>query len=281
MQSKIKSLGLNRKIIAGLSIIVVLTLIAILGPFLSSYSISETDLMHIKSSPSDNHILGTDEVGRDVLARLIYGGRVSLGVGISAMAMQVSIGVLLGSLAGYLGGFVDRLISGIIDTIMCFPFFVAALFAASISGAGTANIVIICGLLMWPSVARVVRGEILSVKERNYIMGARAMGLSKSEILFRYILPNVAHAIVVAATLAIANGILTEASLSFLGLGVNPPTPSWGNMLSAAQNLSALKSRWWLWMPPAMMIGITTFGFHILGEGLRERWSPKDRGGSS
>ena len=170
---------------------------------------------------------------------------------------------------------VDRVIMRIIDVIMCFPFFVIAVSAAAVLGPGIKNLILIIGLLMWPNIARIVRAEILSIKENDYIMAAKAMGLSSFEMIKDHILPNIMSPVLVAATLAIANGILTEASLSFLGIGVRLPQPSWGNMLIAAQNIGTLQREWWLWLPAGGLIILMVLSINFVGDGLRDALDPK------
>ena len=267
----------NKLAVVGVFIILSLVLLSVCAPLLTDYTISETDLFNIKMAPSSEHILGTDELGRDVFTRLLYGGRVSIIVGIASMTVQLVIGVIMGAIAGYFGGIADKIIMRIIDVIMCFPFFVIAVSVAAILGPGVKNLIIIIGFLMWPNIARIVRAEILSLKENDYIMAAKAMGLSSFEIIKNHILPNVMSPILVAATLAIANGILTEASLSFLGIGVKLPEPSWGNMLIAAQNIGTLQREWWLWIPAGSLIILMVLSINFVGDGLRDALDPKTR----
>ena len=265
----------NKLAVLGLFIITILVLLSVCAPLLTDYTISETDLFNIQMPPSKDHILGTDDLGRDVFTRLVYGGRVSILVGIASMTVQLLIGVTLGALAGYFGGIVDKIVKRIIDVIMCFPFFVIAVSVAAITGPGVKNLIIIIGFLMWPNIARIVRAEILSLKENDYILAAKAMGLSSFEIITNHILPNIMSPVLVAATLAIANGILTEASLSFLGIGVKLPQPSWGNMLIAAQNIGTLQREWWLWIPAGSLIILMVLSINFLGDGLRDALDPK------
>ena len=267
----------NKLAVIGVFIILALVLLSVCAPLLTDYTISETDLFNIKMAPSSEHILGTDELGRDVFTRLLYGGRVSIIVGIASMTVQLVIGVIMGAIAGYFGGIADKIIMRIIDVIMCFPFFVIAVSVAAILGPGVKNLIIIIGFLMWPNIARIVRAEILSLKENDYIMAAKAMGLSSFEIIKNHILPNVMSPILVAATLAIANGILTEASLSFLGIGVKLPEPSWGNMLIAAQNIGTLQREWWLWIPAGSLIILMVLSINFVGDGLRDALDQKTR----
>lgn len=267
----------NKLAVVGVFIILALVLISICAPLLTDYTISETDLFNIKMAPNSEHILGTDELGRDVFTRLIYGGRVSIVVGVASMTVQLVIGVIMGAIAGYFGGIAEKIIMRIIDVIMCFPFFVIAVSVAAVLGPGVKNLIIIIGFLMWPNIARIVRAEILSLKENDYIMSAKAMGLSSFEIIKSHILPNIMSPILVASTLAIANGILTEASLSFLGIGVKLPQPSWGNMLIAAQNIGTLQREWWLWIPAGSLIILMVLSINFVGDGLSDALDPKTR----
>lgn len=267
----------NKLAVVGVFIILALVLISICAPLFTDYTISETDLFNIKMAPNSEHILGTDELGRDVFTRLIYGGRVSIVVGVASMTVQLVIGVIMGAIAGYFGGIAEKIIMRIIDVIMCFPFFVIAVSVAAVLGPGVKNLIIIIGFLMWPNIARIVRAEILSLKENDYIMSAKAMGLSSFEIIKSHILPNIMSPILVASTLAIANGILTEASLSFLGIGVKLPQPSWGNMLIAAQNIGTLQREWWLWIPAGSLIILMVLSINFVGDGLSDALDPKTR----
>jgi peptide/nickel transport system permease protein len=268
---------LKKNKLALLSIIILSLFIvaSILAPLIAPYEIDEIDLDNIEEPPSSEHLLGTDDLGRDVLSRILFGGRVSLTVGIVASIMQITIGVSLGAIAGYFGGIVDSIIMRVVDIIMCFPFFIIAIAMAAVLGPSMNNIIIIVGVLYWTRVARIVRAEVLSLKEREYIEAAKAFGLNPWEIIKNHILPNVMAPVLVYATLAIANGILTEASLSFLGMGVKPTIPSWGNMLSAAQSMRILKSKWWMWMPPGTMVLLTVLSINFLGDGLRDALDPK------
>lgn len=267
----------NKLAVVGVFIIAALVLLSICAPLLTDYTISQTDLFNIKMAPNSEHILGTDDLGRDVFTRLLYGGRVSIIVGIASMTVQLVIGVIMGAIAGYFGGIAEKIIMRIIDVIMCFPFFVIAVSVAAVVGPGVKNLIIIIGFLMWPNIARIVRAEILALKENDYIMAAKAMGLSSFEIIKSHILPNIMSPILVAATLAIANGILTEASLSFLGIGVKLPQPSWGNMLIAAQNIGTLQREWWLWIPAGSLIILMVLSINFVGDGLRDAVDPKTR----
>jgi peptide/nickel transport system permease protein len=265
----------NKLAMLGAGIIVVIVVCCVFAPLLTSYDVSSQDIMAMRQAPSAEHLLGTDDLGRDVWTRLLYGGRVSIVVGLAAMGLQLVIGVTLGALAGYFGGWVDAVVMRLIDVIMCFPFFVIALAAAAVLGAGLVNIVLIIGFLQWPHIARIVRAEVLSAKRSDYVASARTLGLGAPTIIFSELLPNVASPVIVAATLSIAEAILAEASLSFLGLGVTLPEPSWGNMLVAAQNIGALQYEWWRWLPAGIAVIAMVLSINFVGDGLRDALDPK------
>lgn len=265
----------NKLALFGSLILIILITFSLLASFITKVDINKVDLSNISSPPSGEHILGTDEMGRDIFSRLIYGGRVSLLVGVMATFIQVTIGVTLGAIAGYFGGAVDFIIMRIVDIFMCFPFFVIAITLAALLGPSVWNVILIIGVLSWTSIARIVRAEILSIREMEYIEASKAIGLNWNEIIIRHIIPNVIPSILVTATLAIAGGILTESALSFLGLGVKLPKPSWGNMLSSAQKMSTLKNQWWQWVPPGLSVLLTVLSINFIGDGLRDALDPK------
>jgi peptide/nickel transport system permease protein len=264
----------NRLAVAGAVILMLMTVLSLLAPMLAPWDQNKIDLFNIESPPSGEHPLGTDELGRDVLSRLLYGGRISIMVGICATLMQVVIGSLLGMMAGFFGKAVDIVIMRICDIVMCFPFYAIAISLAALLGANVWNVIIIVGILSWTGVARIVRAETLSLRSREFIDAARALSLNNAEIILRHILPNVLGPIIIYATLGIATGVLSEASLSFLGLGVTPPQPSWGNMLTAAQNMRILSSEWWMWIPPGAMVFLLVLSINFLGDGLRDALDP-------
>lgn len=216
----------NRLATAGLIIVVSFVFLSLFAPLFTDYTVSQTDLRNLRSGPSAAHLLGTDDLGRDIFARLLYGGRVSIAVGVASMLLQMAIGVTLGAAAGYFGGVTDKVIMRMVDIIMCFPFFVIAVALAAVIGGSIWNLILIIGMLMWPGIARIVRTEVLTIRDNEYIMAAKALGLSPVQIIVKEVLPNVFSSILVASTLAVANGILMESTLSFLGLGVRPPAPS-------------------------------------------------------
>lgn len=265
----------DRWAMTGSIIVLCIILVVLLAPVLCKYAPETIDNTMIRQAPNAEHILGTDDFGRDIFSRLIYGGRVSMAVAISATVLQLFLGILLGSLAGYFGNWVDSLIMRIADVFMCFPFYIIAVCLAAILGPGLWNTIIILGFLGWPSLCRLVRAEILSIKENDYVMAAKSLGLSSSEIMFRHILPNVLSPVIVSATLSVAGAIMSEASLSYLNLGVKIPQPSWGNMLSAAQSMNTLINEWWRWIPPGLCIVVVILSINYIGEGLRKAMTPK------
>lgn len=266
----------NKLAVLGCFIIIILVLLCTIAPILTKYEYSTVDLYNISSAPSKEHILGTDDLGRDMFTRLLYGGRVSLQIGIWTAFIQIVLGVTLGAIAGYFGGIIDSIIMRMADIIMCFPFFIIATTMAVVVGPSKRNLIIILGVLSWTGISRIVRSEVLSLKNLDYIQAAKTMGLNNFEIITRHILPNIMSSILVVTTLSVANAILMEAALSFLGMGVTPPEPSWGNILSAAQNMNSLKYEWWLWMPPGIMILITVLSINFIGEGIRKAIDPKE-----
>ncbi|AJH01017.1 peptide ABC transporter permease [Clostridium beijerinckii] len=265
----------NKLAAIGLCLLSIFVLAAIFAPFLSSYGRDSIDLMNIESQPSLKHLFGTDELGRDVFTRLLYGGRISLGIAVSATVLQLLIGVTLGCISGFYGGWIDNAIMRIVDTIMCFPFFVIAITVAALAGPSVWNVILIIGLLQWTGVSRIVRAEILSIKQSEFIEAARAMGLNSFEIIINHLLPNTLSPVIVNATLAVAQGILMEAGLSFLGLGVKQPEPSWGNILSAAQSMRVLQYEWWLWIPAGVLVFLSVLSINFVGDGLRDALDPK------
>lgn len=265
----------NKLAVVGFILLVLFVLAAIFAPLLTTYQRDSIDLLNIESSPSLSHLLGTDELGRDVFTRLLYGGRVSLGVALSATILQLLIGVTLGCISGFYGKWIDNFIMRIVDTVMCFPFFVIGITIASLIGPSVWNVILLIGLLQWTGIARIVRAEILSLKQSEFIEAARALGISNFKIIITHLIPNTLSPIIVNATLNVAQGILMEAGLSFLGLGVKQPQPSWGNILSAAQSMRVLKTEWWLWIPAGLLIFLSVLSINFVGDGLRDALDPK------
>lgn len=265
----------NKRAMLGLYVLIVLSLSAIFAPQISKHDRDKTDLTIAERAPSADHWLGTDALGRDVFARLMYGGRISLTVGLVAVGIYLTIGVALGSIAGFYGGMVDNLIMRFTDVIMVIPFFPLALTMAAVLGPGHYKTMIILGVLGWTGICRLVRGSFLSLRNRDFVEAAIAEGASDARIIFLHILPNAMAEILVAATLGVATAIVGEAGLSFLGLGVQQPLPSWGNMLSSAISLRVLLLQPWLWIPPGLIIFIAVLAVNLLGDGLRDALDPR------
>jgi peptide/nickel transport system permease protein len=258
-------------------VFLLIALSAILAPVLAPYDPAYIDPTAFDQPPSAEHPLGTDRVGRDVLSRLIYGGRVSLSVGIVAVMIFILIGTILGALAGYYGGRVDTVISRLIDIVLSFPQLMLILVLVSLLGPGLVNIMLVIGLLGWPQVARIVRGEFLRLHVQEFVTAATVVGSHNRRIITHHFLPNAMGPILVAATFGVASAILTESALSFLGLGVQPPMASWGQMLNQAQSMTILESKPWLWVPPGMMILISVLSINFIGDGLRDALDPQLR----
>lgn len=272
----IKKLKKDKLAMFGLSILLFLAMVSLFAPNIGGHDRDVQNLFRTYEAPSSEYWLGTDELGRDVFKRLLYGGRVSLSVGLISTGISVIFGIILGGLAGYFGKKVDSMIMRIVDVFMCFPFYVLAITCAAIFGASIVNVMLISGFLNWTNICRIVRAEVLSLRQREYVEASKALGLNDFEIIVYHILPNVMPIILVYATLGIARGILSEAGLSYLGLGVAPPQSSWGNMLAAAQNLRALRMYWWLWIPPGVCVFITILSINFFGDGLRNAFDPKE-----
>ncbi|XJZ29161.1 oligopeptide ABC transporter permease [Bacillota bacterium Lsc_1132] len=263
----------HRLAVAGFIVIMLIVLMAIFAPLLAPHNPYDVQ-NQFEAPPSAQHPLGTDQVGRDVLSRLIYASRVSLYVGFGAVAIYVLIGTVLGAVAGYFGKWIDNLVMRLTDIFMSFPYLMVILVLVSVLGPSLFNITIVLGVLGWPQVARLVRGSVLSIKEMDYVKACVALGYSTPKILFQHILPNTLAPILVNATFGIASAIIMEASLSFLGMGVQPPTASWGNMLTEAQSITVLSSQPWLWIPPGMMILLAVLSINFMGDGLRDALEP-------
>ncbi len=258
----------NRLALFGLVIVSLLVLIAIFAPLISPYDPNKIDIDIALTKPDRSHILGTDELGRDVFSRMAYGTRISLSVSLIAVGIATFVGIILGSLAGFYGGWQDYLIMRFVDVILCFPTFFLILAIAAILESSLFNIMMVIGLTSWMGTARLIRAEILSLKERDFILAAKAIGASNRRIMLKHLMPNAMGPVLVNATLGIGYAILIEASLSFLGLGVQPPTPSWGNILMEAK--SVLGVSWWMALFPGLAIFITLLGFNLLAEGIRQ-----------
>ena len=271
----LKELMKNPMSCTGLLFVVALALIAIFAKELSPYDPQAIDTYHILEAPSQSHLLGTDALGRDVLSRLIYGARISLLVGIVAVGIATAIGTILGAIAGFYGGVVDMVIMRLVDVMLCFPTIFLIMAVIAFLEPSIWNIMAVIGLTSWMGVARLVRAEFLSLRSRDFVLAARVIGASDWRILFGHILPNAIAPVIVAATLGVGSAILTESALSFLGIGVQPPTPSWGNMLTAGKD--NIEIAWWLSVFPGLAILITVLAYNLLGEGLREVLDPRTK----
>jgi peptide/nickel transport system permease protein len=263
------------KAMTGLIAILFLALVAVGAPIISPHDPNKVNLIRSEQAPSATYLLGTDELGRDVLSRLIWGGRISLSVGLVAVGISLSIGIFLGSIAGYYGGAVDSLIMRFTDIVLVIPFFPLALTMAAVLKPSVYNTMIVLGLLGWTGTCRLVRGEFLTLRQRDFVEAAEAGGASDGRIIFRHILPNAMAPLLVAATLGVAGAVIAEAGLSFLGFGVQQPTASWGNMLSAAISARVLELEPWLWIPPGLLIFISVLAVNLLGDGLRDALDPR------
>ena len=267
-----RQLRRNRMALVGGGIVLVMFLMAAVASF-SSVDPAAISIGQSLLPPSMAHPFGTDDLGREVLVRMLYGARISLLVGFVAVGISTLIGIILGSLAGYYGGWLDALVMRFVDIMLCFPTFFLILAVIAFLDPSIWNIMIVIGLTSWMGVARLIRAEFLSLRQRDFVLAAQALGASDLRLIFRHILPNAMSPVLVSATLGVAGAILTESALSFLGIGVQPPTPSWGNMLIVGKQ--TLGSAWWLSVFPGLAILITVLGYNLLGEGIRDALDPR------
>ena len=266
----------NRLAAAGGAVILFFLVLALFPSAFTLHDPNRIDVLKVLQSPSRAHPLGTDELGRDVLSRMVLGSRISMEVGFVATGIAMAIGLLVGLFAGFYGGRVDALLMRFVDIMLCFPSFFLILAVIAFVGPSILNVMAVIGLTHWMGVARLVRAETLSLKERDFVAGAIAQGAGTARIVFRHILPNAMAPVLVWATLGVAGAILTESALSFLGIGVQPPTPSWGNILTAGKD--NIEFAWWLSVYPGAAILVTVLGFNLLGEGVQEAVDPRLRG---
>ncbi len=263
----------NRFAAAGLVIILALFLVSLAAQFITPYHPDAIDAWHVLLPPSADHWFGTDELGRDVFTRVLYGARVSLKVGFVAVGIAVLIGTVVGLFAGFYGGWIDSLLMRVVDIMLCFPTFFLILAVIAMLEPSIWYIMVIIGLTGWMGVARLVRAEVLSLKSRDFVQAARVLGASDQRIIFRHILPNALSPVLVSATLGVAGAILTESALSFLGIGVQPPTPSWGNILTSGKDY--IEFAWWLSLFPGVAILVTVLSYNLVGEGIRDALDPR------
>lgn len=265
----------NKLAVIGLVIFMIMVFMAIFAPLLTPYNPDIYDIMDSYLAPSKAHIFGTDSMGGDVYTRIVFGARISLSVALLAMVCTVSIGVVYGSISGYFGGWLDSLLMRIVDAIQSIPTFFLLLIVAALVTPSLWSTVFVLSVVGWTGMARIVRGEILSLKKRDYVEAARATGEKKASTIFYHVLPNAIAPITVIATLDIAANILAEAGLSFLGLGIQPPTPSWGNMLTSAQELTTVMDYIWVIIFPGAFIILTVLAVNFIGDGLRDALDPR------
>ncbi len=265
----------NRLAIAGASTILIIFLVAIFAPLMAPHDPEKTDIAAKLALPSSRHLLGTDQLGRDVFSRMLYGSRISLSVGFVAVSISLIIGIVVGSLAGYYGKIVDSVLMRFVDIMMCFPSFFLMLTVIALLGPSIHHVMIVIGVTSWMGTARFVRAEFLSLRERDFVLAAKVLGISDKRIIFRHMLPNALAPVFVTATIDVATAILIEAGLSFLGFGVQPPAPSWGNILTEGRIY--IFDAWWLTVFPGLAILITVLSFNLFGEGLRDALDPRLR----
>jgi peptide/nickel transport system permease protein len=263
----------NRPAVIALCTIMLIALMAIFAPLISPYDPTAIDVYNVLSAPDSAHFFGTDELGRDVLTRMIWGARVSLKVGFVAVGIAITIGILIGSLSGFYGGITDSILMRFVDIMLCFPTFFLILAVIAVVEPGISTIMMVIGFTGWMDVARLVRAEMLTLKERDFVMAARSVGATDLRIIFRHILPNALSPVFVSATFGVAGAILTESGLSFLGLGVLPPDPSWGNILTSGKDYITVA--WWLSVFPGFAILFTVLSYNLVGEGLRDALDPR------
>jgi peptide/nickel transport system permease protein len=262
--------------IAGLLVVLVFFALSLLASAIAPYDPGRIDVDNILSPPSAKHLLGTDDLGRDVFSRMVYGAGISLKVGFVAVGIAIFIGIILGAISGYYGGLIDVIVMRLVDIMLCFPSFFLILSVIAFLEPSIFNIMAVIGLTSWMGITRLVRAEFLSLKERDFVLAERAIGAGAPRIIFMHILPNALAPVLVSSTLGIASAVLTESALSFLGIGVQPPTPSWGNMLT--QGKEVLGVAWWMSVFPGIAILMTVLGYNLLGEGIRDAIDPRLKG---
>lgn len=265
----------NGPAVFGLAVCVVFVIIALAAPWIVPYSPREISYTAILNAPSAEHLFGTDELGRDVFSRTLTGARISLGIGFFSVLIASVVGTLVGLISGFIGGWADEIVMRIIDALMALPFLVLAIVVSAVLGASVQNTILAISIVSMPAFARIARGEVISVKERDFVHAAAALGSRSWRILLKHVLPSISGPLIVQASLALAQAILTESSLSFLGLGVPPPTPAWGSMLNTAKGY--LETAPWMALFPGSAIFLIVLALSLLGDGLREAFNPRGR----
>lgn len=263
----------NKPAVIGAAVLLLFALLALLAPWVSPYDPAQVFFTDLRAAPSARHLFGTDELGRDIFARVLFGARLSLTAGLVSVALAALVGSALGLLAGFVGGWLDEVIMRVVDALLALPFLVLAIALAAVLGPSLQNTMLAIAIVSTPAFARVARGQVLAERERDYAQAAVALGASNGRVLFRHLLPNLSGALTVQVTLAIAGAVLAESSLSFLGLGVQPPAPSWGSMLNAARGYLAYAP--WMAFFPGLAIFLAVLAFNLLGDGLREALDPR------
>jgi len=264
----------------GVTVIAVMVVMAVFAPIVAGKDPNAIDLIHLLDPPSRVHWLGTDVQGRDVWARLVYGARVSLAVGLVSQAIAVSLGITLGLLAGYYRGWIDEIVMRLADVTLAFPTLLLLIAMSAAFQPSMSVVFITIGVVGWAGIARLVRGQVLVVRDLEYVQAARALGARGERIMLLHVLPNVVGPVVIAATLGIAGAIMAEAALSFLGLGIQPPTASWGSMIADGRDLDQLRNAPWTSLAPGLAIGAAVLGFNLLGDALRDALDPRRTGGA-
>lgn len=259
----------------GLIVFAITLLAAVFAPLIGGHGPNATDLNAVMKSPSGTHWLGTDELGRDVFTRLLYGARTSMTVGVGAVLLSVVVGTIIGAVAGYIGGFLDAVLMRITDVALSIPPLLMGIVFVSIIGPSITSVIIVIGALSWPAFARLVRGEVLRVRRSDYVLASQIAGTRRIRVLTGHVLPNILGPVTVAFGLGIGTAILTEAGLSFLGLGVRPPQASWGAMVTSALSPDVLQNAQWIWIPPAAMIGLLVLAATFIGDGLLQALDPR------
>ncbi|WP_053367991.1 oligopeptide ABC transporter permease [Bacillus sp. FJAT-27245] len=265
----------NKLAVVSAVILFIIINAAIFAPWIAPYHPSDQNLLETLSPPGGKYLLGTDDLGRDTLSRLLYGAQVSLLVGFTSVAGSIFIGTVVGAIAGYFGGKIDAVLMRFVDVIISFPSIFLLITLVTIFEPSLMTLILVFALFGWTGTARLVRGEFLTLRSREFVLAAKTMGIKSSRIIFSHILPNAMGPIVVSATLGIGGVILAETALSYLGLGIQPPRPSWGNMLQSAQSLKIMVEAWWFTLFPGIMILITVLAFNFVGDGLRDAFDPK------
>ncbi len=277
IKKNIRKFVRNRLAMLGLIFVVLIVLVSLFAPLLTPYNPSAINLVEKTQAPNATHILGTDKIGRDVFARVLYGGRVSILVGVVGALSGSLIGMVLGSIAGYFRGKTDSILIRLSEIFQTFPQIILIMILVTVMGQGVSNLILVFSLTGWMTTFRMVRNEFLALREETYVQVCEAFGMKKSSIMFKQILPNVLSPVIVATTVNVAGFILSEASMSFLGIGVPSSVPTWGNILNAAKSVEVVTNYWWLWVVPGVVISVFVLAINFFGDGLRDVLDPKQQ----